>query len=203
MDYSGFYFITDSKLTKQGIIKDVADALAAGAKIIQYREKDKCVCDMEKEASEIKNLCAGKAKFIINDDLALALACGADGVHLGQDDGDVLAARTAMKEGIIGVTVHDVSEACEAEENGADYLGVSPIFLTDTKTDAGEPSGLSIIKDIKSITHLPIIAIGGINLENAAEVISAGAESLCAISATVATDDIKCAVKAFNKIIQK
>ena len=201
MDYSGFYFITDSKLTKQGILKDVADAIGAGAKIVQYREKDKDVCDMEREASELKRLCEDKAKFIINDDIALALACGADGVHLGQDDGNVLAAKNAFKGGIVGVTVHDLAEACEAEENGADYLGVSPIFLTSTKLDAGEPAGLSLVKDIKSLTHLPIVAIGGITLENAGDVLSAGADGICAISATVATDDVKEAVKAFSKLI--
>ena len=137
---SGLYFITDSKLTRKTVIEDVKAAIDADVKVIQYREKEKSTKEMFLEAKEIKKLCAN-VLFIINDGIDICLSADADGVHLGQDDMPFLEARKILGDKIIGVTVHNVNEAIEAEEIGADYIGVSPIFETSTKKDAGPAAG--------------------------------------------------------------
>jgi thiamine-phosphate pyrophosphorylase len=103
---------------------------------------------------------------------------------------------------IIGITVHNLDEAIAAEKMGADYLGVSPIFSTSTKKDAGKPCGVILIKEIKKVCKIPIVAIGGINYENAKEVIVAGADALCAMSAVVAKDNIQEEIKKFQKLFK-
>ncbi len=194
----GFYFITARRLSTKPDLDAVADAVDGGAKIIQYREKHLPKNEMIKIAKKMKGICAGKALFIVNDDVDVAAASGADGVHLGQDDAKIREARKTLgKDKVIGVTVHDVEEALEAEKEGADYLGASPIFSTTTKKDAGKPSGTLLIREIKKAVDLPVAAIGGINEQNIDEVISSGADMACAISATVAKEDIKAAVKYF------
>ena len=159
------YFITDSKLTKKTILEDIKAALKAGVKIIQYREKEKTKEDMVEEAIQIKRLCKDKAIFLINNSVDIALEVDADGVHLGQDDMPYEKARSLLKNKIIGLTAHNVQEAIEAESKGADYIGVSPIFETKTKPDAGPPAGLQLIEDVKNAVTIPQVAIGGINLE--------------------------------------
>ena len=193
---SGLYFITDSKLTRKTVIEDVKAAIDADVKVIQYREKEKSTKEMFLEAKEIKKLCAN-VLFIINDGIDICLSADADGVHLGQDDMPFLEARKILGDKIIGVTVHNVNEAIEAEEIGADYIGVSPIFETSTKKDAGPAAGLKLIKDVKNKVSLPIIAIGGINLENVDSVIKAGADSVAVISAIVTKDDVYTECKKF------
>jgi len=201
MNFRGFYFITDSSLTKNGVAKDVAAAINAGAKIVQYREKSKDTGPMMKEALEIKKLCKGKALFLINDRVDIALAVDADGVHLGQTDMDFATARKILEGGkIIGVTVHNLAEARDVEATGADYLGLSPIFETKTKGDAGKAVGLRTLREVCDAVAIPVVAIGGINLENARSVMEAGATTLCAISATVGKD-VEREVRRFNRII--
>ena len=99
---------------------------------------------------------------------------------------------------IIGITVNTVEQALEAASLGADYLGVSPIFATRTKPDAGEPAGLSLLREIRARVRLPLVAIGGITLDNAPDVIQAGADSLCAISAVVTRPDVRAAIQSFR-----
>lgn len=172
--------------------------MGGGAVAVQYREKELPRGEMVKVARKLRKICSGKALFIINDLVDVALEVGADGVHLGQGDMDLKEARRILGPGkVIGVTVHDVAEAVKAEEDGADYVGASPIFATTTKPDAGEPAGLKLIKDIKARVSILVAAIGGINESNIDSVIEAGADMACAISATVASDDIKSAVKYF------
>jgi len=197
-----FYFITDSSLTKQGNIPDVRAALSAGAKIIQYRAKGLQDKNALSEAREIKQLCdAAGAMLIINDRIDLCLAVDADGVHLGQEDMPPAVARKLLPGKVIGITVHDVSEAKSAEKEGADYLGVSPIFATSTKDDAGTPCGTELLRELKPVTSLPLIAIGGITPENLGKVLEAGTYSVAAISATVATDNVESAVRQFREKI--
>jgi thiamine-phosphate pyrophosphorylase len=144
---------------------------------------------MYEEALGLRKICA-TALFIVNDRIDIALAVNADGIHIGQDDMPYGVARRLLgEEKIIGVTVHTIEEALAAEESGADYLGVSPIFSTTTKSDAGKPAGPALIKEIKAIVRIPIVAIGGITLSNEYEVVNAGADALCAISAVVSSDD--------------
>ena len=193
----GFYFITDSGLTKQGALKDSADAIAGGASIIQYREKAKSFDEMAAEAEEIRTLChdSGTA-FIINDKLDLALATRADGLHLGPKDMPLTKARKEFP-GVIGISCGSVEEVRRAETGGADYIAASPVFHTATKSDIGRPLGLEGVAEFRRATRLPIVAIGGINLRNVREVVLAGADSVCAISATVGTPDVRASVRMF------
>ncbi|MDD2752065.1 MAG: thiamine phosphate synthase [Candidatus Omnitrophica bacterium] len=196
----GFYFITDEHLSRKGIFHDVEAALRAGVKIVQYRNKSLSSKEMFREAEKLRRICR-KVVFLINDRVDLALAVRADGVHLGQDDLPFNAARRILgKKKIIGLTVHSLAQARQAEELGADYLGVSPIFGTRTKLDAGKPVGCQMIKQIKKQIALPIVAIGGINLGNARQVILAGADCLSAISAVVTKSNVKREIEKFQEL---
>jgi thiamine-phosphate pyrophosphorylase len=197
------YFITDSRLTRKIILEDVKSAIRAGVKIIQYREKGESTGDMIKEAKKIGELCKkNNVLFIINDRVDIVLAVDADGVHLGNKDMTYSIARKILgSKKIIGLTVHNIREAVEAERIGADYIGVSPIFETKTKLDAGRPAGLKLIKDIKKAIKIPFVAIGGINENNLGSVIEAGARSIAAISAIVTKDNVEKECKKFREVI--
>ena len=164
----GYYFITDTGLSRAGNVKDVRRALTAGVGIVQYRAKETGTRVMLAEAQELKSLCQG-AIFLVNDRVDVALAVDADGVHLGQEDMPYETARRLLgPDKIIGITVSTLAEARTAARQGADYLGVSPIFFTRTKPDAGLPAGLTLLRDIRDAVSLPLAAIGGITHENAA-----------------------------------
>jgi thiamine-phosphate pyrophosphorylase len=197
------YFITDSRLTRRTVLEDVASAVSAGVKIIQYREKDLDTRDMIDEAKKIGKACReGNALFIIDNRVDIALAVDADGVHLGNEDMPYQDARRLLGDKkIIGITVHDVGEAIDAERIGADYIGISPIFETTTKQDAGTPSGINLIKYIKKAVKIPFVAIGGINQDNIKSVLKAGARSIAAISAIVTRDDVEKECKNFREVI--
>ena len=198
----GYYFITDSGLSRAGNISDVGIAEACGVEVVQYRNKSVETCEMYEEALRLKEICRC-ARFLINDRIDIALAVDADGVHLGQSDMPYQAARRLLgPEKIIGITVHSLAEALFAESLGADYLGVSPVFRTATKLDAGKPAGIALIEEIRSRVDIPLIAIGGINLSNAPDVILAGADGLCAISAVVATDDVGREIGRFQELFR-
>lgn len=197
-----FYFITDSRLSRKGNIADVKAALNAGVWVVQYREKNLPPQKILEEAKELKRICEGKTIFLINDYVDIALAVDADGVHLGQDDMDVATAQSILGDKIIGVTVHNVEEAVAAEKKGAAYVGVSPIYTTHTKDDAGEACGPEMITKIRKAINIPIVAIGGITKLNAADAIAAGADTVAAISATVAAEDVEKEIREFNKIIR-
>lgn len=200
MRIKGYYFITDSRLSLAGDISDVRNALAAGVRIIQYRQKDADSLTMYNEALQIRKVCR-KALLIINDRLDIALSVGADGVHLGQGDLPCAVARKILgKNKIIGVTVHDLKQAVRARRSGADYLGVAPVFSTNTKSDAGDPVGVELIRQIKRKVGLPITAIGGITYKNASLVIQAGADSLCAISAVVKSGNVREEINKFQAL---
>lgn len=198
-----YYFITDAKLTRKDIFSDVENAVCAGCRIIQYREKEKTDEEMIEESRQIKELCGNKAFFIVNDRVDIALAVDADGVHLGQADLEVSTARKVLGRKILGVTVHDLEEARRAVDGGADYLGVSPIFPTTTKSDAGKACGTELIEKIRDEVNLPIVAIGGITKQNTSRVIRAGANSVAAISAVVCSDDVEREVGEFIRIIRE
>ena len=193
------YFITDRKLSKKTIIGDVRAAINGGVKIMQYREKELDTKALLEEAKELLRLTKeNDVLLIINDRIDIALAADADGVHLGQDDVPYEEARRLLgKDKIIGMTVHNVEEAEIAEKKGADYLGVSPIFETKTKTDAGPAAGLKLIKEVKAKVNIPLVAIGGINYENLESVMKAGADSVAVISAIVTKDNVELECKKF------
>ncbi len=200
MDY---YLVTDSGLSLRGTPHDVEQSLEAGCAAIQYREKEKSVREMVEEAIRLNTLCEGRALFLVNDRVDVALAADADGVHIGQDDMPFELARRLLGPGrIIGLTVHDVAEALEAERIGADYVGLSPIFATSTKTDAGNACGVEMIAEVKRHIRIPIVVIGGISKANVAETVLAGADAAAAISAVVRAGDVRLEVAAFREIIR-
>jgi thiamine-phosphate pyrophosphorylase len=196
----GYYFITDAKLSRAGNVSDVRQAVAAGVQAVQYRRPEGSARELYAEAAQLRELCRGPL-FLINDRVDIALAVGADGVHLGQRDLPLASARKLLGPGkIIGLTVHGLAEARQAEAAGADYLGVSPIFTTQTKADAGPPAGIALIQQIRSAVKIPLVAIGGITLANAPEVIRAGADGLCAISAVVCREDVRAEIEKFQRL---
>jgi len=198
----GFYFITDRQLSKNGIFDDVEKAIAGGSRMIQYRDKGKSDAEMLPAARRLRAITSkAGARLIINDSISVCLASGADGVHLGQDDFSLAEARQALGNKIIGVTVHDALEAIAAERRGADYIGASPIFSTSTKKDAGIAIGIDGLRRIRIHAKLPLVAIGGITLQNAREAIKSGADGICAISAT-SGDDIDGKVKKFTGLFR-
>jgi thiamine-phosphate pyrophosphorylase len=194
----GFYFITDRSNCQKNDLDAVRDALDSGASIIQYRDKELSPEEKIPLARKLRLMCSGRAIFIVNDDVEVAQSCDADGVHLGTEDVSLKTARYLLgSDKLIGVTVHSVAEAVAADEGGADYVAVSPIFQTKTKGDAGEPVGLQVLMDVKGAVKMPVAAIGGINESNVDSVIAAGADMVCAISATAHKQDIKSAVRYF------
>ena len=198
----GYYFITDSGLSCAGNISDVKQAEACSVCAVQYRNKKAETREMYEEAVRLREICRN-ALFLINDRIDIALAVDADGVHLGQSDMPYSAARKMLgPEKIIGITVHNLAEAIAAQRSGADYLGVSPIFQTATKHDAGKPAGIALIEEIRARVDIPLIAIGGINLANAPEVVRAGADGLCAISAVVAKKDVGREIERFQELFR-
>ncbi|MFA5857928.1 MAG: thiamine phosphate synthase [Elusimicrobiota bacterium] len=203
MEIKGYYFITDTGLSKKGNLEDVTAAVCAGVRVVQYREKGLTNSIKLDEARKLQNICSGKCLFIINDDVELAVKIGADGVHVGQMDMIYSEVRVLMgKNKVVGVTVHNLEEAVAAELAGADYLGVSPVFPTTTKVDAGKPGGVELVRSIRRVVKVPIVAIGGISIGNASEVIAAGADAICAISAVVASNDVAVEIIKFQRLFK-
>lgn len=200
----GLYVITDEKLSKGLKHPQIArQAIAGGADVIQLRDKTGDCHYLGRCAAEIRIIAkeAG-VTFIVNDRLDIALQVNADGVHLGQEDTPLkFARRIAPKGFIIGVSAGTLDEALKAERGGADYIGLGPIFPTTSKCDAGEVCGIDLLREVKSRVSIPVVAIGGIGLHNAAEVIAAGADGIAVISAVVSQDDIAGAARALKRIV--
>lgn len=196
----GYYFITDSDLSRAGNAADVASAVAAAVGVVQFRFGGGDTASLHGQALDLRRICRGPL-FLVNNRVDLALAVDADGVHLGQEDLPLDAARRLLGgRKTIGVTVHSLEEALRAETGGADYLGISPIFQTQTKADAGPAAGLELIRAIRASVSLPLVAIGGITLANAPGVIAAGADALCAISAVVTQADVGAEIRRFQAL---
>jgi len=197
----GFYFITDDALSLKGSLSDIRAALKAGVEIIQYRAKNKSTKLMCLQAKELKKA-AAKSLFIINDRIDIALAIDADGVHLGQDDMPCDVARIILgPDKIIGISVNNTEQAILAQEQGASYLGIGAVFATKTKTEAAA-LGIKTIENIAKHVSIPIVAIGGIKLENAKQIIDAGADAVCAISAIVTKNDVSKEILKFQRLFK-
>lgn len=195
----GYYFITDPDKSIADCCRDVAIAVASGTAIVQYRRKYGSTATLYAEACQLHEQC-GSVPFIVNDRLDIALAVDADGIHIGQEDLPLAVVKRLMKpDAIIGVSAGTVAEAVAAESAGATYIGVGPIYSTSTKSDAGQPIGIAGLQEIRSACTIPIAAIGGISLENAAEVVAAGADMLCAIQAVLGAPDVGAAVRSFHE----
>jgi thiamine-phosphate pyrophosphorylase len=180
-----FYAITDTQLSNYTHAEIVQRLLAGGARLIQLRDKDASAKELLDAARECLPLTrAAGAKLIINDRVDVALTADADGVHLGQDDLSVEDAREILEEGkIIGLSTHSLEQFRAGLRTSADYLAVGPVFATTTKANPAAVVGVELVTAAKAITDRPIVAIGGITVERAPEVIEAGADSVAIISA--------------------
>ena len=180
-------------------------ALAGGADMIQLRDKTKTgnLRDLLPQARAIQSLCRSRgAVFIVNDRVDLAVAADADGAHVGQEDLPAESARRLLgPRRLLGVSTHDVIQAEKAQLAGADYIGFGPMFATGTKETGYTPRGLEALRAVRRAVSLPILAIGGINLENVGSVITAGAVAPAVISAVVAAPDIAAAAAAFRQCV--
>ena len=199
------YVITDQELAagrSHGVVARAA--IEGGADAIQLRDKSassRALFEMAKELRAITR--EAGVSFIVNDRLDIALAVDADGLHVGQSDLPATEARRLLgPDKILGVSASSVEEAREAEQHGANYLGVGAIFeARDTKADAGAPRGISVLTLLSKHSTLPIVAIGGIKHDNVADVIRAGAQCAAVISAIVAADDIAEAARRMKERI--
>lgn len=201
------YVITDEELSGGRSHIEIAEAaIMGGADVIQLRDKTASSRKLYEIATQIKKLTEETGvQFIVNDRLDIALAVNADGLHVGQDDLPAPVTRKFLgPDKILGVSAINVAEAIQAEKDGADYLGVGPVFeARGTKADAGEPKGLQLIKDIRQRCSLPIVAIGGINHTNILSVMEAGSQGAAVISAVVSAADITHATQALKDQIEK
>jgi hydroxymethylpyrimidine kinase/phosphomethylpyrimidine kinase/thiamine-phosphate diphosphorylase len=183
--FKGLYLITDHG---DRLLERLGMALSGGVSTLQYRNKEKDFLPKLTEGRELQKLCAARGvTFIVNDDLLLAERLGADGVHLGQEDGTVGAARRILGEGkLIGVSTHTLEEALRAEADGADYIGFGAIYPTGSKEVRHMP-GPAALATVKGVVRIPVVAIGGINRDNAATVIDAGADAVAVIAAVLSS----------------
>lgn len=198
------YVITDEGLSRGLTHGEIArQAVAGGADVIQVRDKTLTGRALYAVSEEIRKVTADAgALFIVNDRLDIALACGADGVHLGQDDLPLPVARIITPSPfIIGISVASVEEAVQAVQGGADYIAVGPVFTTSSKPDAGPSLGLQVVCDICAAVNKPVIAIGGIHPDNAEDLINAGVQGIAVISAIVSAEDITAAARSFRRLI--
>lgn len=199
----GLYAIIDNSIRPSLSNMEIAKrVLAGGAEILQLRGKGLSSKELLEQAREISLLTtAAGAIFIVNDRADIALLSDADGLHLGQDDLPISEARKILgKDKLIGVSTHNLEQAVTAERDGADYIGFGPVFETTTKADAEEAKGVQALREIKKTVSIPLVAIGGINLDNIKEVINTGADCAAAISAVVKADDIEGAVRSLVKV---
>jgi thiamine-phosphate pyrophosphorylase len=185
---------------------DVARAaLEGGATIIQFRDKEldsRVLLDLSLQLRQLTR--SHGATFIVNDRLDIALACDADGVHLGQTDLPVAVARRLMgKQAIIGSSASSPQEATAAEASGASYLGVGPIYVTGSKPDAGEAIGAAAIAQIARAVPIPLLAIGGVTCQNVAEVIAAGVDGIAVIAAVAEAPDMVAAAADLRRCVQE
>jgi thiamine-phosphate pyrophosphorylase len=199
-------FIADSEATAgRDLLQLVAEAVEGGATIIQVRGKkwtSRAFLDLGLKAARL--LRSKKIPLIINDRVDIALACEADGVHLGQDDMPLPYARELLgKDRIIGISAATPAEAEAAESGGADYIGAGPVFGTSSKRDLGPLLGLEGLREIRQKVKIPILAIGGISSANVSDVISAGADGVAVISAIASAANPKTAATELIGLIEK
>ena len=191
------YAVTDRAWTgRQSLLEQVECALKGGATCVQLREKELDESAFLEEAIQMKQLCARySVPFIVNDNVEIAIQCGADGVHVGQTDMEAGHVRQMVGDKMmIGVSARTVEEALAAQAAGADYLGVGAMFSTSTKLDA-HVLGYQTLKDICTAVRIPVTAIGGINEENMMRLSGSGVDGVALVSAIFAAEDIEAACR--------
>ena len=194
------YLVTDRKVQRNRSVElQVEQALLGGVRIVQIREKDLSTRLFLEEVRRVLPLARKNGAFLlVNDRIDVAVAAGADGVHLGQEDMPVEEARRLLGPGaVIGVSVSSVDEALEAEAGGSDYLAVNGVFHTSTKGDLTSLPGLEGVAEIRRATRQPLLGIGGITLENCRLVLEAGADGVAVVSALTTALDLPATCRRF------
>lgn len=200
------YVITDAGLSHgRSHVQVVTEAVRGGATVIQLREKYASTRQMVEIGRTLRDITRDAGVlFIVNDRVDVAMAVDADGVHLGQDDMSADVARRLIGPNkVVGVSAATVEEALQAVRDGADYLGVGAIYATSSKADAGAAVGPARLSQIKAAVDLPLVAIGGISMHNAAETILYGADGVAVISAVVSASDIAQATRSLLAVVDE
>jgi thiamine-phosphate pyrophosphorylase len=197
----GLYAITPESADTHHLVQSVEQCVAGGARLVQYRAKSLAPALALAQARLIGERCRrGRVPLIVNDSLELAVASGADGVHLGRDDGDVRRARERFPDGIIGVSCYaNAACAARARDDGADYVAIGSVFASATKP-AAPLAPLAAIAEAKRAGGLPVCAIGGIDAANAPQAIAAGADMVAVISALFTATDVRAAAAALSAL---
>jgi thiamine-phosphate pyrophosphorylase len=199
MKFRGLYAITPEGVDTDALLRQVSAALEGGIAALQYRRKNRAGMQ---EAATLAALCRRSGvPFIVNDDLALALACGADGLHLGREDGNVAAARVTLGDKLLGVSCYDsLAAARAAVAAGADYVAFGSVFSSPTKPSAVRAPH-SLFAEARTL-GVPLVAIGGITLQNAPQLLRAGADAVAVISDLFDAADIAGRARAYGKLFQ-
>lgn len=200
------YVVTDERLSRGRSHAEIArQVVLGGADVVQLRDKNTTGRYFYDAAVQVRDVTRDSGTiFIVNDRLDIALAVGADGVHLGQQDIPLISARRiAPNDLLIGVSVGNVQEAVQAENDGADYVAFGPVFPTDSKSDAGPGLGLNTLREIGQAVTIPLVAIGGIGPNNVREVVSNGADGVAVISAVVGQEDMARATMDLKRMVRE
>ncbi|WP_342499822.1 thiamine phosphate synthase [Bacillus sp. FSL M7-0791] len=200
------YFIMGTANTTRQPLDVVKEAIQGGITMFQFREKgEKALQSDEKKqlARQIQALCQeAKVPFIVNDDVQLAIDLDADGVHVGQEDTNAKDVRERIGNKILGVSTHNLDEVKQAMKDGADYVGMGPVYPTETKKDTRSVQGVSLITEVRRHgLQIPIVGIGGITYDNAAPVIQAGADGISIISVISQSADPKKAAEELKSLV--
>lgn len=199
------YAVTDRAWTgRQSLYEQVECALRGGATCVQLREKALDEAEFLREARQLRALCRRyDVPFIVNDNVEVALACGADGVHVGQEDLNAACVRERVgPDMLIGVSAHSVEEAVQAVENGADYLGVGAVFSTSTKADANVLPA-DTLRAICAAAAVPVVAIGGITADNLERLAGTGIAGVALVSAIFSAEDIAAACRTLRSRVER
>jgi thiamine-phosphate pyrophosphorylase len=199
--FPSLYAILDAELAGGEILSFAEGLASSGVEIIQYRNKSASSLAAYTDCVRLADLLRERSRFIVNDRADVAALCGAGGVHVGQEDLPVDAARAVCgHERWVGISTHNLAQFEAARQTSADYLAVGPIFATATKNNPDPVVGVDFVRRVRPMTSKPIVAIGGITLENAAEVYRAGADSIAVIRDLIAATDPASRARQFLKL---
>jgi thiamine-phosphate pyrophosphorylase len=199
--FPSLYAILDAELAGGEILSFAEGLASSGVEIIQYRNKSASSLAAYTDCVRLADLLRERSRFIVNDRADFAALCGAGGVHVGQEDLSVEAARAVCgNERWVGISTHNLAQFEAARQTSADYLAVGPIFATATKNNPDPVVGVDFVRRVRPMTSKPIVAIGGITLENAAEVYRAGADSIAVIRDLIAATDPASRARQFLKL---